>query len=61
MKFWKEHPALRIILIAVLFVVGMALMIVGWKMTGQLKGLGWMLVGLAMLLASLAIYNQRFK
>ncbi len=61
MKFWKKHPALRIILIAVLFVAGMALLIGGWKMTGQLKGLGLMLVGLVLLLASLAIYNQRFK
>ena len=29
----------------------------GWKMTGQLAGLGIMLVGVALLLAVLALYN----
>ena len=60
MKFWKEHAALRIVLIAVLFVVGLALVIGGWTMTGQMKGLIIMLVGLALLIGALFIYNKPF-
>ena len=55
--FWKNYPALRIVLMIVLFVLSIALVIAGWKMTGQLAGLGIMLVGVALLLAVLAIYN----
>ncbi len=38
--FWKTHPALRIVLMIVLFVLSIALVVAGWKMTGQLAGLG---------------------
>lgn len=61
MKYWKEHAGLRVCLILAFFVVGMALLIVGWKMTGQLAGLGLMLVGLVLLLAALMIYNKPFE
>lgn len=43
------------------FVLGIALLIIGWKMTGQLLGLGIMLVGIALLLVCLAIYNKPFQ
>ena len=43
--FWKNHPALRILLMLVLFVLSIALVTAGWKMTGQLAGLGIMLLG----------------
>ena len=56
--FWKTHPALRIVL---LFVLSIALVVAGWKMTGQLAGLGIMLVGVALLLAVLAIYNATYQ
>ena len=59
--FWKNHPALRIVMMIVLFVLSIALVIVGWKMTGQLAGLGIMLVGVALLLAVLAIYNATYQ
>ena len=59
--FWKNHPALRIVLMIVLFVLSIALAIAGWKMTGQLAGLGTMLVGVALLLAVLAIYNATYQ
>ena len=59
--FWKTHPALRIVLMVVLFVLSIALMVAGWKMTGQLAGLGIMLVGVALLLAVLAIYNATYQ
>ena len=59
--FWKNHPALRIVLMIVLFVLSIALVIAGWKMTGQLAGLGIMLVGVAPLLAMLAIYNATYQ
>lgn len=59
--FWKTHPALRIVLMIVLFVLSIALVVAGWKMTGQLAGLGIMLVGVALLLAVLAIYNVIYQ
>ena len=59
--FWKTHPALRIMLMIVLFVLSIALVVAGWKMTGQLPGLGIMLVGVALLLAVLAIYNATYQ
>uniref|UniRef100_UPI0040275A7D DUF6903 family protein n=1 Tax=Faecalibacterium sp. TaxID=1971605 RepID=UPI0040275A7D len=59
--FWKTHPALRIALMIVLFVLSIALVVAGWKMTGQLAGLGIMLVGVALLLAVLAIYNATYQ
>lgn len=59
--FWKTHPALRIMLMVVLFVLSIALVVAGWKMTGQLAGLGIMLVGVALLLAVLAIYNATYQ
>ena len=58
--FWKTHPALRIVLMIVLFVLAIALVVAGWKMTGQLAGLGIMLVGVALLLAVLALYNAAY-
>lgn len=61
MEFWKEHVRLRVILIAVLFVIGLVMIIGGWKMTGKMAGLGWMLLGLALLLVALAIYNKPFE
>ena len=41
--------------------VGLVLTIVGWKMTGQLLGLGIMLVGIVLLLAALFVYNALYK
>ena len=61
MQFWKNHPALRIVLMAVLFVAAMALVIAGWKMTGELAGLGIMVVGVFLLLVVLAIYNEPYR
>ena len=61
MKFWKEHMGLRLSLITAFFVVGLVLVIVGWKMTGQLGGLGLMILGVVLLLAALMIYNKPFE
>ena len=52
---------MRIMLMIVLFVLSIALVVAGWKMTGQLAGLGIMLVGVALLLAVLAIYNATYQ
>ena len=60
MNFWKEHSQLRIILMLVTFVLGMVLIIRGWMMTGQMAGLVLMLVGVALILATLYLYNARF-
>ncbi len=51
----------RVILMLVLFVLALALVVAGWKMTGQLAGLGIMIVGVALLLAVLYIYNSKYQ
>ena len=61
MNFWKEHTTLRGILILLFFVLGMILTIAGWKMTGELAGLGLMLVGIVLLLVALFVYNAAYK
>ena len=61
MKFWKEHMGLRLTLITAFFVVGLILVIAGWKMTGQMGGLGLMILGTVLLLAALMIYNKPFE
>ena len=61
MNFWKNHMTLRAVLVALFFVVGMVLTIAGWKMTGELLGLGIMLVGVVFLLVALFVYNARYK
>ena len=61
MEFFKNNPGVRMILIAVSFVIALFLVITGWKMTGQMAGLIKMLVGVAFLLVSLKIYNIAFE
>ncbi len=61
MNFWKEHIKLRVCLIALFFVVGLALVLGGWRMTGQMTGLIIMLAGLILLVLALAIYNKPFQ
>ena len=58
---WKKLATLRAILIVVFFVAGMVLTIVGWKMTGELLGLGIMCVGIIFLLTALFVYNAPYK
>ena len=59
MKFWKEHASLRLIIIAVFFVLGLGFG--GFGMPGKLSGLGIMIVGVIFLLAALMIYNKPFE
>ena len=61
MNFWKNHAALRAVLIVLFFVLGMILTITGWKMTGELVGLGLMLVGIVLLLTALFVYNAPYR
>ena len=61
MKFWKEHMGLRLTLITAFFVAGLVLVVAGWKMPGQLGGLGLMILGTVLLLAALMIYNKPFE
>ena len=59
--FLKNHGGLCGLLIALFFIVGLTLTIVGWKMTGELAGLGLMLVGIVLLLTALFVYNAPFS
>ena len=61
MNFWKNHTSLRFILITLFSVVGLTLTLVGWKMTGELAGLGLMLVGIVLLLTALFVYNAAYN
>lgn len=60
MKFWKEHNSLRICLMLIFFVAGMSLLVYGWTLIGRLDGLAIMLLGLAMLLFTLWLYNSPY-
>ena len=60
MNFWKEHVVLRLVLIAAFFVVGIGLVIGGWKMTGEMNGLIRMVIGVLLLLVALYIYNKPY-
>ena len=53
MKFWKEHMGLRALFITVFFFLGLALVIFGWTLKGQLAGLGLMVAGVVLLLVAL--------
>ena len=61
MRFWKKHVHLRAALILAFFVIGLVLVLTGWSMTGQLVGLGLMLLGIVLLLTALLLYNQGYK
>ena len=61
MNFMKENPKIRVILIAVNFLLALFFVITGWKMTGQMIGLIKMLVGVVFLLISLKVYNIAFE
>ena len=59
--FWKNHEKLRAILIALFFILGIVLTVVGWKMTGKLEGLGIMCVGMVFLLTAMCVYNAPYS
>ena len=61
MEFMKENPKIRVILIAVSFLLALFFVITGWKMTGQMIGLIKMLVGVAFLLVALKAYNIAYE
>jgi len=61
MKFINENPVLRVASILVCFLVGIILVFTGWKQTGDLGGLIQMLIGVAVLLLALAIYNEPYS
>ena len=61
MEFFKQNPGIRMILIAVSFVIAIFLVVTGWQMTGQMTGLIKMMVGVAFLLVALKIYNITFE
>ncbi len=61
MEFFKNNPSIRMILIAVSFVIAIFLVVTGWQMTGQMAGLIKMMAGVAFLLVALKIYNINFE
>lgn len=58
--FFKKRPTLRLILIALCFLLGLTLVIVGWTKTGMLVGLGQEILGVIFILAALGIYNCEY-
>ena len=61
MRFWKKHLALRIVLMILFLVAGLALVLMGWSMTGELPGLGLMMAGIILMLTTLLLYNQAHR
>ena len=59
--FWKNHSKLRIALMVLFVIVGLALTVIGWTMTGKLAGLGLMIVGVVLLLTALFLYNKPYQ
>ena len=45
----------------IFFVVGMALILFGWSITGKMSGLVFMFVGLALLLNALLLYYKIYE
>ncbi|MBE5775081.1 MAG: hypothetical protein E7337_14310 [Clostridiales bacterium] len=60
-NFLTKHTRIRVGVILVSFLAGMALTFIGWFMTGKLKGLGLMILGLALLIFALYVYNKPFQ
>ena len=60
MTFWQEHKTLRMILMLVFFIGGLVMLYQGWAMTGELKGLGIELLGVASVLFTLWLYNKPY-
>jgi uncharacterized membrane protein YhaH (DUF805 family) len=52
---------LRALLMLIFVVVGLALVIIGWQMTGEMTGLIIMIVGVILLLTALLLYNKPFE
>ena len=61
MEFGKELGGVRALFIAECVLAGLALVISGWTLTGQMKGLGLMVLGVILLLAALLVYNKPFE
>lgn len=61
MNFWKKHVAIRTALMIAFFVAGLVLVLVGWRMTGELPGLGLMMVGIVLMLTTLLLYNKAYQ
>ena len=53
----NKDSKLRIFLILLFFIVGLALVFWGWLLTGQITGLLLMVLGVLALILSLFVYN----
>ncbi|MBO5211400.1 MAG: hypothetical protein J6B80_05675 [Clostridia bacterium] len=58
---FKADSKVRIVLILLSFLGGLALVFFGWTFTGQMLGLIIMLAGVALLLLALLFYNYPYK
>lgn len=61
MRFLKNCLTLRAVLMLLFFVAGLALVLIGWRMTGELPGLGLMLLGIILMLTTLLLYNKKYQ
>ena len=53
--------ALRLFLIAFSLICGIALVFLGWLPTGKISGLALMILGIALLILSLYLYNKKYS
>lgn len=61
MNYWKKHPVVRTVLMAVFFATGLLFVLFGWSLTGQLYGLMLMLLGIVLMLTALWLYNKAYR
>lgn len=57
---FTRDSKLRIIFIALFFIIGLGLVIYGWSLTGKMSGLLLMLLGVVFLLTSIFVYNKPY-
>ena len=58
---FKADSKLRMVLILLSFLGGLALVFLGWTFTGEMLGLIIMLSGVVLLLLALLFYNYPYK
>ena len=55
------NSRLRSIIIALLFVLGIIFVYIGWSITGKITGLLIMLLGVVLFLSAIFVYNKPYK
>ncbi|MBO5852939.1 MAG: hypothetical protein J6Q74_03930 [Clostridia bacterium] len=58
---FNSNSRLRSAIIALLFVLGVIIVYIGWTMTGKVSGLLLMIFGVILLLTAVFVYNKPYR